>query len=295
LNPSGSKDSCYAFSPDGKAVAIGFDSGFMCIWDVMTRRPRGDPLKLQRRGINRLVFSPDSKLVIAFYDYTYDTLQILDALKGKPIGKAYNDFTMHVSFSSDGSSLACIAKDGAVWVWNVNGFAEGRRLEGSVNARLAAKADFSFLQDNTTLRYAPSNPNIEAYEWDASTGIQKVVSRANLLPSPHLPHPTTAEAGIDLKSLKFFCTSSARGEESSETPAHSTFTIRHNSLGYNSWYGLNWPCRNQFQIQSQWIIDSDGKRCCWLPFGGIIHDDIWVYGGRRLVLIAQGLHILDLY
>ncbi len=53
--------SCAVFSPDGKTIALGGDRGQVSLWDVATRKPKGQLLETREVGLSALAFSPDGK------------------------------------------------------------------------------------------------------------------------------------------------------------------------------------------------------------------------------------------
>src|SRR5262249_33927790 len=53
-----------AFSPDGKAVAIGYDDGSVRLWDAATARPIGPAWRLRHPAVG-VAISPDGRSVLA--------------------------------------------------------------------------------------------------------------------------------------------------------------------------------------------------------------------------------------
>jgi hypothetical protein len=177
--------------------------------------------------------------------------------------------------------------------------ADGSKMEGSIELNRSATIDFSFSSDGTILKFE-CDVGLQTCEWDIATQILKSKSAGDnhdngtAFPPSRGVVRSLIDGGKNLESLNYFSTTSARGQPCRELQAISTVHIMHNSVGYNPWKGTKWPCHNQFGVKGRWIVDAEGKWHFWLPLRSLIHENILVYGGRRLVLVAEGLHILDI-
>ncbi len=117
--------SVLAFSPDGKNLAVGNDSGSLSFWNPETCRQEGDSLETARLAkltgtgqtgeVTSLAYSPDGKqLSIGAADY----LLVLDTSTYTPLRDATPIHTNYriesIAYSPDGSSLALGMDDNTV-------------------------------------------------------------------------------------------------------------------------------------------------------------------------------------
>jgi serine/threonine protein kinase len=108
-----------AFSPDGKTVAFGGDSGVVRLYDTATQKPRRS-LKVSRDGevIRVLDFSPDGRSIAAELDggvvdvWDLGTRKEPEVLDLEDVGDA-------MRFSSDGRTLTALGAGGHVASWNL--------------------------------------------------------------------------------------------------------------------------------------------------------------------------------
>lgn len=117
-----------AFSPDGKLLAAGFDSGDMVLWDITNpKSPRhydttfmhGDQVT---NGVITLTFSHDSKILVSgSQDKTAILWDISNPSAPKPIGSpltGYNGWVHNANFSPD-DKLVAIAGPNTVILWDI--------------------------------------------------------------------------------------------------------------------------------------------------------------------------------
>jgi WD40 repeat protein len=115
------------FSPDGKTLLTRDAGKVPRLWDVATGRPIGPPLRPRPTGFRvdlslgeepLMIFSPDSKLILA---RAGGPNQLWDATTGAPVGEPLGPdiFTTRSAavFSPD-SKTVLTAEDGALRVWN---------------------------------------------------------------------------------------------------------------------------------------------------------------------------------
>ena len=116
-----------AFSPDGHLLAAVGDDGTVHLWDAVTRRPVGSPLRVSRSGpIFTLAFSPDShQLAVGTVELGLSHVHFVDAASQRTLHTvAIAQPVFGVAFSPDGATLAAGLYDGSVVLLDA---ATGRR------------------------------------------------------------------------------------------------------------------------------------------------------------------------
>jgi WD40 repeat protein len=118
-----------AFRPDGRAVALGDDTGAVQLWDVATARPVGPRMSHRRGRILDVAFSADGRLLASAG--ADNTARLWDAATGRPVGPAlphYGDVAS-VAFHPEGRLLASGSADRTAQVWPVPALARGSIAE----------------------------------------------------------------------------------------------------------------------------------------------------------------------
>lgn len=114
-----------AFSPDGRCFATGPIYGRITLWDVATRQPK--PMGHgHRNGLHDLVFSPDSRRLLASGTNPKDVLKLWDVETGQDVATlpGVPAWYAHIGFSPDGNTLFAASLGGTALLWHAPSFAE---------------------------------------------------------------------------------------------------------------------------------------------------------------------------
>ncbi|KAF9549502.1 WD40 repeat-like protein [Agrocybe pediades] len=156
-----------AISPDTTMVAIGYEEGMICIWDIHARTTIHSPFVGHKSSISALAFSQDGKKLISG---SYDTtIQIWDVGIGNAVGgpfKGHNDTISSLALSSDGTKMISGSYDQSVCLWNVFGNKSSNAPPcQSVTAQVSTVA---WSPDGTRIAFGQDDGTIAV--WDALNG-----------------------------------------------------------------------------------------------------------------------------
>ncbi len=129
-----------AYSPDGKILATGSGDGIVQLWDAVTQRRIGEPLRGATGWVYTVAFSLDGKIVAAGQD---GVVRLWDVATHQPIGKPLTGDVSNVesiAFSPDADLLAAGHYDGTVQLWDV---ASGQQMGTALHAGEVLSVAFS--------------------------------------------------------------------------------------------------------------------------------------------------------
>jgi len=123
-----------AFSPDGKTVAFGGDSGVVHLYDTATHKSRRSLKAQDGEAIKVLDFGPDGRSIAAETDG--GTVEVWDLGTGKkPTVLDLEDVGDAMAFGSDGRTLTALGTGGQVAIWNLR---TGKRTSSTIPLPAAA-------------------------------------------------------------------------------------------------------------------------------------------------------------
>ena len=165
LGPTGDQVTAVVYSPDGKRILAGDDSGGLYIWNVVDEESPFAP-KLEcslSSSIWSVAFSPDGTVVLAVSDdtqiWTWDgyTFGLKMALQG------HSEAVTNAVFTHDGRRIVSGSRDGTVRIWDVNTGRCIKILAGVLAPVYAVAVTATFIAAGSS----KEDPTIRL--WDAET------------------------------------------------------------------------------------------------------------------------------
>ncbi|MEM8534556.1 MAG: hypothetical protein AAGF95_27175 [Chloroflexota bacterium] len=209
--------------PDGIQVAVGFDSGYICLWSLENQRLIGAVCHVAEYShINDLAFSPDGTLLASASEdgsvRIWDVSTQRELMRLAPQRPNDDDpelvywerfYPLTLTFSPDGALLACGQLGGGrIKVWDVHSGQERPPLRGHTASRMALPypqlaspeelpdlprpkhvVALTFSQDGQTLLSGSQDNTIRS--WNLSTRENRVLVSPNTYSIDTLAmHPT---------------------------------------------------------------------------------------------------------
>jgi WD40 repeat protein len=168
-------------SPDGKLLALVDTNVFrnnagleqkqtlLRLWDLAAHQPVGTPQPLKGVVYSVLTFSPDGRTL-----YVQEGHRVLawDTAACQPLGKSFpldaDQVVRGLALSPDGRTLACLAPDNKVWLWDVT----TGRLRQEPLAQSFGVGIVAFSPDGKTLAVASVQygSGVQFVLWDMTAG-----------------------------------------------------------------------------------------------------------------------------
>ena len=253
------RDSRFAYTPAGQALALVDDKSIIHVWDSATGRER---CSLHAKDVYKLALSPDGRQLATLEG---ETLLIWDATTGKLLKTVNTDqkYVKTVVFAPDGKTVATAGVSG-VRFWDAATGKERSRTQGEWTATQC----LAFSGDGKTL--ATANYSGAFHLWDVKSGKGKAE------PEGHRAAPYGARFSPDgrrvVSCLSLDCTLHVWDAASGE----SLFRISH---------------RNQWVRDAAFSLDGRTLFSSWLD------DRVWfsdaANGERRRVLKIEDPERMD--
>ncbi len=169
------------FHPGGSLLATSGSSGIARLWDVRPLRPRGDPMPLTTRVVNRIGFDPLGR---SFLTASFDGIVYFrDVQTGRPFGPRLDthdrtsNTLLGATFRPDGARILTYGRDGRAQLWDT---ATGQRLFDPL-VHDGGVVSASFRPDGRRIATARDNGTEgRVTVWEADTG--RVVAQSERLP-----------------------------------------------------------------------------------------------------------------
>ncbi len=161
--PKSSVEMCTAveFTPDGSVIATGYDSGFIRLWNVESKKELL-VLKGHKEKITSLVFSPDGKLLVS--GSLDRRIIVWDAYLGYilKIIRGYWGAVTSLAINKTGTMFASATADNRIRLWNIKkNWKKTHELKQHVNTI-------------TKIAFSPTSNLLASASWDHKIMIWKV-------------------------------------------------------------------------------------------------------------------------
>ncbi len=167
-----------AFSPDGKYLAVGGESGVILRWSTSTRALLSEA-KAYRKTVMTLAFSPDGR-ILASGSFQDSVLRLWDAHTGReidqlrPLGDGARSIIPAIAFSPNGEVLAAAYPYFTFILWDVETRRPRQTLEGHGISSVNTTGLMAFRPDGKVVAMATGTGVIHFYT--LSTGAWRSIS-----------------------------------------------------------------------------------------------------------------------
>jgi WD40 repeat protein len=114
------------FSPDGRHFATGGMNGLMALWNVATPDKPRPIVRGHRNALHDLLFSPDSRRLLASGTSPKDVIKFWDVETGRDVATLLGapGWYIHMGFSPDTNTLFAASVEGTALFWRAPSFEE---------------------------------------------------------------------------------------------------------------------------------------------------------------------------
>ncbi len=151
-----------SFSPDGKRIVTACWDRTAQVWDVITGKPVGEPMR-HDDIVFGASYSPDGKRIVTASNDK--TARIWDAQTGQPVGEPmrHDDCVRSANFSPDGEKIVTASNDKTIRIWEAR---TGRALREPMQESFAVWTA-SFSPDG---KFILSTSGNDARIWEVQSG-----------------------------------------------------------------------------------------------------------------------------
>ncbi|KZS88516.1 WD40 repeat-like protein [Sistotremastrum niveocremeum HHB9708] len=160
-----------AFSPSGKCLISGHNSGAVKIWDVYSGDLMTDCSTQHTNQITSFAFSPDSSF---FVSSAADLTVQLWSGAGVPIGKALSTsgkLNKFIAVAQDAKSFATSAYDGSIYTWDRAVVEQSSLLDAKQDSQLLFPSIITISDDAKHLYGACYDHSIREFDMETGAGI----------------------------------------------------------------------------------------------------------------------------
>ncbi|MDC0325378.1 WD40 repeat domain-containing serine/threonine protein kinase [bacterium] len=147
-------------SPDSQKVSVSLDGSQLMLYSIPDLKPIH---RIDTSGdVAVVAWSPDSRSLVSGYEYPL-YIDLWDVESGSHQGRMQSEQfgpSRELSFSKDGSTVACISLDDNINVWN----AESLQLIETIPGRRESTTSIIFLDNGATLASIGSNGIVSIHE-----------------------------------------------------------------------------------------------------------------------------------
>lgn len=167
LQGPGDKVVSFAFTPDGKTLAVGAQGKKLTLWDVDSRAQQAE-LDMQGGAADVSVrFSPDGRTLYAGGLINFVAVWDVETRRRLETWKSHERPVMTMALSPDGKTLVTGSRDVSIKLWDVS--TGGVRV--TIQGHTDAVSSVAFSPDGKTLASGSRDMTIKF--WDATSGAAK--------------------------------------------------------------------------------------------------------------------------
>jgi WD40 repeat protein len=247
------------FSPQGDRLVSTSHDGTTRVWDTTREALSANPPSAADECLlKRIKFSPNGTYIAAIVSDDHRVI-VWDGETGKYLTTlaSHAKSVATFAFSTDGSILATISKDGVIVLWDMRReIMHPWTLSQSESTNSPKPVDMAFNADSKLLAivYKIDHWSYVVKLYDVSFGVELFQSKPYFGGSPHLIQFSSDEPAIRLRHV-------APGKEIKIWDL-ATDTVQEHP--YNDNVHATWL---PFNIEDQWIVSSRNKRkLFWLPW-----------------------------
>lgn len=279
------------FSPDGRYFAAAHDlNNSVTVWDS-TNGKIYMTLQGHQERINRIIFSPNSKLIascgwdglVKIWDIS--TGMLLQTLKG------HQSAVWSVVFTPDSTHMVSCGEDRTIQVWNVR----TGSIEGVMNGHTSAVTDIAISPDSKKIVSCSLDGSVKIWDLDTKKLLQTIIEQKDYFYSVRWPQPTTIITGSKNKEILVIDTLTGtvmrtfKGHNDSVMSTHLSSNATLIVSASTDGSAKIWEYVTGKEI-AQYIPFTNGEWIIVTPDGFFTGSS----GGARYINVVQGMNVLPI-